>query len=110
LNGTVHLMEGNVWDVNGIPMDVSSAEIKGTPSIGASVKVEGYYDVNGVFIVKKIEFESSGSGNDNGSGVDDSSNNNDNSGSNSNSNDDGSSHNSTDDSGGGGSNSGSGGD
>lgn len=110
LNGTVHLMEGNVWDVNGIPMDVSSAEIKGTPSIGASVKVEGYYDVNGVFIVKKIEFESSGSGNDNGSGVDDSSNNNDNSGSNGNSNDDGSSHNSTDDSGGGGSNSGSGGD
>jgi hypothetical protein len=100
LNGTVNLMEGNVWDVNGIPMDVSSAEIKGTPSVGASVKVEGYYDVNGVFVVKKIEFESSSSGTDTGSGTNDSS------GSNSN---DGSNHDSTDDSGGGGSNSGSGG-
>jgi uncharacterized membrane protein YgcG len=110
LNGTVNLMEGNVWDVNGIPMDVSSAEIKGTPSVGASVKVEGYYDANGVFIVKKIEFESSSSGTDNGSDSNDSSNtnsSNDNSGSNST--DDSSNHNGGDDSAGGGSNSGSGG-
>jgi hypothetical protein len=110
LNGTVNLMEGNVWDVNGIPMDVSSAEIKGTPSVGASVKVEGYYDANGVFIVKKIEFESSSSGNINGSGTDDgnsSNTSNDNSGSNNS--DDGSNHTGGDDSGGGGSNSGSGG-
>ena len=108
LNGTVNLMEGNVWDVNGIPMDVSSAEIKGTPSVGASVKVDGYYDANGVFIVKKIEFESSSSGSNDGSGTDDSNNtntSNDNSGSNSS--DDGSTHNGGDDSGGGGSNSGS---
>ena len=111
LNGTVNSMEGNVWDVNGIRMDISSAEIKGTPSVGAPVKVEGYYDSSGVFIVKKIEFENSGSGTDTGSGSDDNSNNtssNDNSGSNSNSNDYGSSHNSNDSSGGG-SNSGSGG-
>lgn len=103
LNGNVNSMEGNVWNVNGIPMDVSSAEIKGTPSVGASVKVEGYYDSNGVFIVKKIEFENSASGTDTGSGSNDSSNNdssNDSSGSN---------HNVTNDSGGGGSNSGSGG-
>jgi hypothetical protein len=111
LNGTVNSMSNDLWDVNGIPMDVSSAEIKGTPGVGASVKVEGYYDANGVFIVEKIEFENSGSATETGSSSNDSSNNNtgsnDTSGSNSNSNDDGSNHDSTDDSGGGGSNSGS---
>ena len=99
-----------MWDVNGISMDVSSAEIKGTPSVGAAVKVEGYYDVNGVFIVKKIEFESSSSGSINESGTEDGSNtntSNDNSGSNSS--DDGSNHNGGDDLGGGGSNDSSGG-
>jgi uncharacterized membrane protein YgcG len=117
LTGTVNSMDSHVWDVSGIPMDVSSAEIKGTPSVGASVTVEGYYDANGVFIATKIEFESSGSGNDNSSSSQDDSNNNesnssgsnDNSGSNSKDSHDDSSHNGTDDSGGGGSNSGSGG-
>jgi uncharacterized membrane protein YgcG len=110
LNGNVNSMEGNVWHVNGIPMDVSSAEIKGTPSVGASVKVDGYYDANGVFIVKKIEFENTSSGSNTGSGIEDGSNtntSNDNSGSNSS--DDGSNHNGSDDSGGGGSSGGSGG-
>jgi len=116
LSGTVNSMDSNVWDVSGIPMDVSSAEIKGTPSVGASVKVEGYYDANGIFIVTKLEFESSGSGIDNSSSSNDISNNNDstnssgsndNSGSNSNDSHDDSNHNSNDSSGGG---SGSGGD
>jgi hypothetical protein len=112
LNGTVNSMSNDLWDVNGIPMDVSTAEIKGTPGVGASVKVEGYYDANGVFIVKKIEFENSGSATETGSSSNESGDNsgsNDTSGSNSNSNDDGSNHDGTDDSGGGGSNSGSGG-
>jgi hypothetical protein len=112
LNGTLNSMSNDLWDVNGIPMDVSTAEIKGTPGVGASVKVEGYYDANGVFIVKKIEFENSGSATETGSSSNESGDNsgsNDTSGSNSNSNDDGSNHDGTDDSGGGGSNSGSGG-
>jgi hypothetical protein len=116
-NGTVNSMDSNVWDVSGIPVDVSSAEIKGTPSVGASVKVEGYYDANAVFIVTKIEFESSGSGSDSSSSSEDGSNtndsnntsgSNDNSGSNSNDSHDDSNQNSND-SGGGDSNSGSGG-
>lgn len=113
LNGTVNSMDSNVWDVSGIPMDVSSAEIKGTPSVGATVKAEGYYDANGVFIATKIEFESSGSGSDNSSSSEDGSNTNDSNNSsdindNSGSNTNDSNHNSSDDSGGGGSNSGSG--
>jgi uncharacterized membrane protein YgcG len=116
-NGTVNSMDNHVWEVNGIRMDVSSAEIKGTPSVGASVNVEGYYDANGVFVATKIEFENSGSGNHNSSSSNDTNNNTNSSGSNensvSNSNDshEDSSHNSNDSSGGGGSgsNSGSGG-
>lgn len=106
-DGTVTSIDTDkdVVTVNGIEMNVSTAEIKGIPSVGATVKVEGYYDSNGVFIVVKIEFKSDGSGTDSntGSGSDD---NNGSGGS-----DDGSSHDSGDDSGGGGGgdNSGSGG-
>jgi hypothetical protein len=109
-NGTVNSMENNVWDVNGIRMDVSSAEIKGTPDVGASVKVEGFYDANGVFVATKIEFENGGSGSESGLGSDNSSNDNSHS-TNINDSHDDSNPNSNDSSGGGGgeSNSGSGG-
>lgn len=59
VQGTVQSINGNVVVVNGQIMNVSSAEVSGTPKVGASVKVEGYYDVNGLFIVTKIEYESS---------------------------------------------------
>ena len=52
---------GNTLVVNGQSMNISSAEIKGTPKIGASAKVEGYFNANGAFVVTKIEFQSSGS-------------------------------------------------
>jgi hypothetical protein len=111
LEGTVTSFGTEFVIVNGIEMDVSTAEIKGTPSLGAPVKVEGYYDSNGVFIVTKIEYKDSGSGSDSGSNSSSDSSGdvkNDASGSGS----DGSrggSPDSTDDSGGGGGNSGSGG-
>jgi len=74
LNGVVESIDGNIIVVNGQIMNISSAEIKGTPQNGSSVKVEGYTDSNGVFIVTKIEFQSSdsssGSGSDSGSGDD----------------------------------------
>lgn len=106
--GTVTSIENELVTVNGIEMDTSGAEIKGTPGVGTPVKVEGYYDSNGVFIVTKIEYKESGSGSDSGSGsgsdpsrgtTDD------HSGSGS----DGGGHSSPDDSGGSGSSSGSGG-
>lgn len=106
--GTVTSIENEMVIVNGIEMDTSGAEVKGTPGVGTPVKVEGYYDSSGVFIVTKIEYKESGSGSDSGSGSnsDPSNGTNDDHGGNSNDNGGGDS---TDDSGGGGSNSGSGG-
>ena len=98
LDGNVDSINGSELVVNGQSIDIAGAEIKGTPKVGAAAKVEGYYDANGVFIVTKIEFQSTSS--ESGSGSES----NDNSGSD----DGGSSHeDGGDDSGGG--NSGSGG-
>ena len=60
-DGVVDSFSGNTLVVNGQSMNISSAEIKGTPKIGASAKVEGYFNANGAFVVTKIEFQSSGS-------------------------------------------------
>jgi uncharacterized membrane protein YgcG len=68
LNGTVESITGDIVVVDGQIMNVSSAEIKGTPKVGSSVKVEGYRDPNGLFIVTKIEFQSSVSNDSSGSG------------------------------------------
>lgn len=70
--GVVQSINGNILVVDGQIVNVSTAqEIKGTPSVGASVKVEGYYDANGLFIVTKIEFSGGGSGGDSTSGSND---------------------------------------
>jgi uncharacterized membrane protein YgcG len=69
--GTVESITGDIVVVNGQIMNVSSAEIKGTPQVGSAVKVEGYTDANGLFIVTKIEFQSSISNDGSGSGSDD---------------------------------------
>jgi hypothetical protein len=61
LDGVVSSIKNNLIVVNGIAMDIQFAEIKGTSLAGATVKVEGYYDASGVFIVTKIEFRDSGS-------------------------------------------------
>ena len=67
-DGVLNSVEDNVLVVNGIVIDISNAEeIKGTPVVGASVKVEGYYDSNGVFVVTKIEFENDSAESDSGS-------------------------------------------
>ena len=62
-NGILQSMDekNQIWTINGVRADVSAAEIKGMPVIGASAKVEGYFASNGVFIVTKIEFSESGS-------------------------------------------------
>lgn len=64
MEGVVDSISGSLVIVNGQPMNISAAEIKGTPRAGATVRVEGYYDASGLFIVTKIEFRdgSSGSG------------------------------------------------
>lgn len=68
-DGVVISVDNNVLVVNGIVIDISNAEeIKGTPVVGVPVKVEGYYDSNGVFIVTKIEFENNSTEDNSGSG------------------------------------------
>jgi len=69
LEGVVTSLENNFIVVKGVVMNIQFAEIEGTPSVGATAKIEGYYDASGVFIVTKIEFETtslnSGSGSSN---------------------------------------------
>lgn len=68
LQGTVNSINGVIVIVDGQPMNIANAEIKGQPAAGRRVKVEGYYDSNGMFIVIKIEFlESDSDGNNSGS-------------------------------------------
>lgn len=84
-DGTVESINGTILVVNGKILNVGSAEVKGKLQVGATVKVEGYYDANGVFIVTKIEFKKNDSGstddnknsNDSNDGKDDDSNSND---------------------------------
>jgi hypothetical protein len=73
VEGVVDSISGTFVIVNGQPMNISAAEIKGTPRTGATVKVEGYYDASGLFIVTKIEFRdgSSGSGSNSNDSDDD---------------------------------------
>lgn len=61
LNGVVESINGNIIVINGQALNIRFAEIKGTPSVGVSAKVEGYYDAAGIFIVTKIEFQNGGS-------------------------------------------------
>ena len=106
LQGKVESMNGNVWVVNGKPVDVSVAEIVGTPSSGAQVVVEGYYDANGVFIATRVIFTTDGdgySGSSDGNenedeSDDDTDNDNDNEDEDSNDNDDNENDNTSDDS------------
>lgn len=67
-DGDLFSMDKDVWTVNGLAVNIRDAEIKGIPVIGASVKVEGYYDSLGVFIGTKIEIIANNSNGGNGSG------------------------------------------
>lgn len=96
-DGTLNILNEDFWTINGVPSDVSTAEIIGTPAVGAAVTVEGFFNERGEFVVTKIKFEeeesnSGGSNsNDNNSGDNDNNdivNDNSNDNSNSNENDD----------------------
>jgi uncharacterized membrane protein YgcG len=63
--GVIQTMNGNIWVVNGRVVNVSGAEIVGTPVLGAGVTIEGYVNANGVFVVTRVVF-GSGVGEDGG--------------------------------------------
>jgi hypothetical protein len=58
-SGSIASIESRFLIVDGISMDVAHAEIIGTLKVGVPVKVEGYYDSSGIFIVLKIEVQNS---------------------------------------------------
>ena len=71
-DGTLQSMDVNdIWTVNGIVIDVSNAEIIGTPVIGADAIVDGYFNSNGLFVVTKIVFVDNGSNSGSGSNSND---------------------------------------
>ncbi len=90
LQGKVESMNGNVWIINGQEVDVSGAEIIGTPAPGAEVVIEGYYNAEGVFIATRVVFSNGGDDGASGgeSGDDDNENENEDDNSNDNDNDD----------------------
>ena len=55
IEGTLISINQNNWKVNAFLVDVSSAEIVGTPAVGAGVKAEGYFAPDGLFIALQIE-------------------------------------------------------
>jgi hypothetical protein len=63
--GVIQSMSGNVWIINGKTVNVSGAQIDGTPAAGDTVTIEGYVDANGMFVATKVVF---GSGGGNGEG------------------------------------------
>ncbi len=74
--GVLNSINGVLWSINGLTTNVSIAEIKGSPTSGDIVKVEGYFDSAGIFIATKIEVVESDS--NSGSGSNDNTNNNSN--------------------------------
>ena len=100
LTGVLMSMNQELWRIGSTEVDVSEAEIKGIPLIGALVKAEGYFGEDGVFVASKIAIGSTGSTSGKGnSNVDDNSTeDNDISDTNHNTNEDNSNDNTNDDS------------
>ncbi|MEP7134932.1 MAG: DUF5667 domain-containing protein [Chloroflexota bacterium] len=94
--GILIAIDQTVWKIDAVIVEAGQAEIKGVPVIGATVKAEGYFGPDGIFVATKLEIISKGS-NDNNSNSNNSTNGNINI--NDNTNTDGNS-NSTDDNGG----------
>ena len=66
VEGVIQSISGNVWIVNDQTVNVSGAEMVGTPALGVTVTIEGYVDANGVFVATKVIFGSGDGGGDGG--------------------------------------------
>ena len=88
MEGIITSVENNFIVVDDTVLDLQFAEVKGSPSVGAEVKAEGYFDPSGILIVTKIEIKDSGVKIGESSSNENISNTNGNSKSNDNSNDD----------------------
>ena len=109
ISGTLTSIDGDIWEIDDISVDIRDDTIEGTPAVGAQVRAEGYFGSDGVFVALRIEIFNAGLDQDNSNSsinADD-----ENSGSNTNNNDNGddNQNNSSDDDGHSGGNSGDGG-
>lgn len=59
--GVVQSANGTVWQINGQPVQIDSAQIRGQVNVGSIVRFQGYYDADGKFIVTSIEPQTGGS-------------------------------------------------
>lgn len=58
-SGVVQSMGDTTWRINGQTVYVDQAAILGTVKVGSEVKLEGYYDPNGSFVVTMIQPDNS---------------------------------------------------
>lgn len=58
--GTLTSINEDIWEIDDISVNIRDAQIKGTPVVGAQVKVEGYFGTNGVFVAIQIEIFNTG--------------------------------------------------
>ncbi|HEX8993494.1 MAG TPA: DUF5666 domain-containing protein [Anaerolineales bacterium] len=59
--GVVQSASGTVWQINGQPVQIDSAQIRGQVTVGSIVRFQGYYDVDGKFVLTSIQPETGGS-------------------------------------------------
>ncbi|MBI5841406.1 MAG: hypothetical protein HZB19_15015 [Chloroflexi bacterium] len=65
MEGTVETITGDTLVINGLTVSIAQAQIIGDLKPGAIIKIQGYYDANGNFIVTRIEVIGSNSGDEN---------------------------------------------
>jgi Domain of unknown function (DUF5667)/Domain of unknown function (DUF5666) len=66
ISGTLTSIDGDIWKIDDISVDIRDATIEGTPAVGARAKAEGYFGSNGVFVALQIEIFNTGLDQDNG--------------------------------------------
>jgi len=62
LNGTLDSMRSNIWIVDSLRVDVSHAQIIGTPFDGVQVSATGYYTPDGLFIAVRVQVQNGDDG------------------------------------------------
>jgi hypothetical protein len=70
--GVIGSVTESILVVNGQTMNIANAEVRGTLQVGANVRVEGYFDASGIFIVTRVEVRDGGSSGGGNSNSDDS--------------------------------------
>jgi uncharacterized membrane protein YgcG len=60
ISGTLTSIDGEIWEIDNISVNVGGATIEGTPVVGAQAKAEGYFGSDGVFVAIRVEIFNTG--------------------------------------------------